>query len=179
MSFQSWTVSHLKDFLKLKGITVASGVNKSQLIRLCHCSQTLPDDPDQQQCNTTKIIHRKLCSAGITSDPFSLQYISNFSANDIPAFGLVDIFNYLLFSRADYDNKKLKAYKSFDDYRLFEDGHVQGLSLHIAKEHYIFLASVLPTCRKATFLQKPSYKCWFILNKEGEVFTAFCECMGG
>jgi hypothetical protein len=33
------------------------------------------------------------------------------------SFGLYDIFNYLIYSSAEYDKKGLAAYKSFHDYR--------------------------------------------------------------
>ena len=178
-NFDSWTVIQLKNFLKLKGITVSSGVTKLQLINLCKAAEPLQDDPNLYQCSTKEIVQRKLSMIGIVCDPMSLLYNSNFTSHDIPPFGLIDIFNYLVNSRADYDNKKLKAYKSFDDYRLYEDGHIQSLSLKKLKNHYIFLASVLPTCRAITFLQKPAYSCWFLLNNEGEVYTAYCECMLG
>ena len=176
---QSWTVVQLREFLNLKGITVARGVSKVQLVNLCIAAQPLQDDPDMQQCDTDKIIKRKLISIGIFCDPLSLKFSSKFSPDDSPPFGLIDIFNYLIFSRADYDRKKLKAYKSFNDYKLFEDGHVQSLSLHKAKHHFVYRADVLPTCKKSTFLQTSTYSCWFVLNEEGDVYTAFCECMGG
>ena len=82
-------------------------------------------------------------------------------------------------SRADFDKRKLNAYKSFNDYRLHENGHVQDLAIHHHKSYFIFRAMVLPTCRKQTYIKKKFYACWFILNEYGEVYTAYCECMGG
>ena len=116
-NFDSWTVIQLKKFLKLKGITVSSAVTKLQLINLCKAAEPLQNDPNLYQCSTKEIVQRKLSMIRIVCDPMSLQYNSNFTSHDIPPFGLIDIFNYLVYSRADYDNKKLKAYKSFDDYR--------------------------------------------------------------
>lgn len=47
---------------------------------------------------------------------------------DIPFLGLIDIFNYMIFNKSDYDGKK-----SFEDYRVFYDGHVESLEYnHIA-----------------------------------------------
>ena len=50
-------------------------------------------------------------------DPWHLEGFSQ-DLHNIPDFGLYDIFNYLLCSRADYDRKKLKAYTSFEDFWL-------------------------------------------------------------
>ena len=94
--------------------------------------------PCLYQCSTKEIVQRKLSMIRIVCDPMSLLYNSNFTSHDIPPFGLIDIFNYLVNSRADYDNKKLKAYKSFDDYRLYEDGHVQSLSLKKTEKSLYF-----------------------------------------
>ena len=43
---------------------------------------------------------------------------------------LSDIFNYLLYSCADYEWKKQKAYKSADNYWLFQDGSVEKLEYY-------------------------------------------------
>ena len=45
-NFDSWTVIQLKNFLKLKGITVSNGVTKLQLIYLCKAAEPLQDDPN-------------------------------------------------------------------------------------------------------------------------------------
>ncbi len=59
----------------------------------------------------------------------SLSY--NVVKSDSPPFGLYDIFNYLIYYLNKYDNKydkqALAAYKSFDDYRLFNKGYVELL----------------------------------------------------
>ena len=103
-NFNSWTVIQLKKFLKQKGITVGSGVTKRQLINLCKDAEPLQNDPNLYQCSTKEIVLRKLSMIEIVCDPMSLQYNSNFTFHDIPLFGLIDIFNYLIYSRDDYDN---------------------------------------------------------------------------
>ena len=47
-----------------------------------------------------------------------------------PTFGLYDVFNHLLKHRSDYDRRKLQAYKSATDYRLFVDGRVEHLEYY-------------------------------------------------
>ena len=84
----------------------------------------LPVDPnfekDQTNAAGTLIIHDMLIP-----DPFSLKTVNNFSSS--PPFGLFDIFNHLIYHSTDYDKQGLAAYKSFDDYRLFNDGYVESL----------------------------------------------------
>ena len=46
---------------------------------------------------------------------------------DSPPFGLYDIFNHLIYHATEYDEQSLASYKSFDDYRLFQDGYLRSL----------------------------------------------------
>ena len=64
------------------------------------------------------------------------------------------------------------------NYRLHENGHVQ-LAVHHHNSYFIFRVMVLPTRRKQTTHKKEFYVFWFILNENGEKYTAHCECMGG
>lgn len=79
--------------------------------------------------------------------------------------------------------KKLKGYKSFEDYKLFYDGHVESLLFNTVSEGSdvcLFKASVKPTQRDKTYLQKDTYDLWFALDKEdGYVISGHCECIGG
>ena len=72
-NFDSWTVIQLKNFLKLKVITVGSGVTKLQVINLCKAAKPLQDDPNLYQSSTKEIVKRKLSVVGIVCDPMSLQ----------------------------------------------------------------------------------------------------------
>ena len=148
------SVSELKSFLKSKGITISSGLSKEDLLTLCQSAQNLQDDPDHQDCNTWKKVSSKLERIGIKQNPLHLKFSSKIDSNSMPPFGLIDIFNYLIISEADFDKRKLNAYKSFNDYRLFEGGHVRDLAIHIHQSYYIFRATVLPTCRKQTYMKK-------------------------
>ena len=84
----------------------------------------LPIDPNFEKDQTndagTLIIH-----VMVIPDPFSLKTVNNF--NSSPPFGLFDIFNHLIYHSTDYDKQGLAAYKSFDDYRLFNDDYVESL----------------------------------------------------
>lgn len=176
---ENFSVVQLKNFLQRKGVSVPINIKKPDLINLCKTVMHLKDDPNFENCDTWMKVERKLQKIGLYSNPLDLKF-SKVVASNTPAFGLYDIFNYLLYSRTDYDNRKLKAYKSFNDYQLFQDGHVRNLELHVTRNcFHVFKASVLPTCKTKTFLNLPTYTCWFILNHQGDVYTAFCECMGG
>ena len=96
----------------------------SAAVRRCQ----LPVDPDFKGIDPVTAVDDKLKALGIDGNPRTLSGFTTDLSN-IPAFGLCDVFNYLLCSRADYDQRKLKAYKSFEDYRLFSDGLVECLEV--------------------------------------------------
>ena len=61
----------------------------------------------------------------LITNPFSLKTVNNFTSSS--PFGLYDILNHFIYHSTDYDKQGLAAYKSFDDYRLFNDGYVESL----------------------------------------------------
>ena len=178
MDFGSISVTQLKEYLKVRGVSAASTVGKNGLVQLCHVSKNLSEDPDFEKCDTWEKITKKLGKIGIFKDPTEMNF-ANVTMSNVPRFGMMDIFNYLLFHRADYDQRKLQAYKSFNDYQLFAEGHVRELAVTNKNNHYIFRAYVVPTCKVTTYLKTSTYACWFILNSVGDVYTAYCQCMGG
>lgn len=160
-SFLNSNVDVLQQFLKVRGITV-SNIKKKCLIELC-CAVNNLDLPDFQGISPKECTRIKLANIGITEDPLYLPGFSN-DFSDIPNFTLFDVFNYLLCSRAEYDKRKLKAYKSCDDYRLFFDGHVENLEFNpLGESRYsLFRAKVRPTQRTSVGL----YDLWICLGKE-------------
>ena len=72
--------------------------------------------------------------------------------------------------------KKLKAFKSFEDYRLFADGHVEKL-LHNpvspTSEVSVSNATARPTQKDKTYLNKSTYSPWIVMSKESR---ETCEC---
>ena len=80
---------------------------------------------------------QRLKVAGYSSvDPLALseEHLSH-DLSAVPRIGLYDIFNYLICSRTDYDGTQIRAYKSFEDYRLFKDGHVLDLKVANVKSN--------------------------------------------
>ena len=184
--FERYTVLSLQRHLKARGVQT-SGKHKKELIAICEAcdSTSLPLNPDLEETPEQSLssYKNKLAQLGV-QDPFSIvekfKEINNL--NDLPSVGLYTIFNYLLNSRSDYDDKKLNAYKSADDYRLYDDGHVEKVLYFDNGDNEIvsYMAHVKPTQRSVTYLKRKFYKLWILINKEnGSIILAHCECKGG
>lgn len=185
VDFRSFTVPKLKDYLAKRGVSV-TGYLKDKLLEICTCVQRLqlPVDPDCTSSGGIAGVKLKWEAAGCKKDPFTLSYTDDVS--DSPNFSLLDLFNYLICSRADYDRRALAAYKSFDDFRLYFDGHVKSLQFcSLSSEESLqplcaYKAEVQPAQRDKTFLKKPFYSLWILMDKDAaEVRAAHCECLGG
>ena len=83
-----------------------------------------------------------------------------------PPFGLYDIFNFLICHSTAYDKQGLAAYKSFDDYRLFEGGYVESLLTKILTNErlHLYVGKVRPAMKTTTDDGKKCYDLWFILQ---------------
>ncbi|KXJ08857.1 hypothetical protein AC249_AIPGENE14738 [Exaiptasia diaphana] len=81
--------------------------------------------PKQQQPDKDESSDSVVINDVTIQDPYTLDVKSDFSNS--PPFGLYDIFNFLIYNTTTYDKQGLAAYKSFEDYRLFYDGHVESL----------------------------------------------------
>ena len=109
--------------------------------------------------------------------------MNNFTSSS--PFGLHDIFNHLIYHSTDYDKQGLAAYKSFDDYRLFNDGYVESsLTAELNQEGvHVYVAKVRPFMKIKTDEGKEYYDLWFILEgrgaNRGSVLQAKCKCKGG
>ena len=96
--------------------------------------------------------------------------------------GLCDTFNYLIYDSTDYDKQGLAAYKSFEDYRLFNDGYVESLlTAHLNQEGvHVYVAKLWPFMKIKTDEGKEYYDLWFILEgrgaNRGSILQARCKC---
>ena len=181
--FNAMNVAELKKYLQERGVSV-SGHLKSSLVQIASAVErmVLPVDPNFEKDQTTDddklIIHDMLIP-----NPFSLKTVNNF--NSSPPFGLYDIFNYLIYHSTDYDKQGLAAYKSFEDYRLFDDGYVESLlTVQLNQEGvHVYVAKVQPFMKIKTDEGKEHYDLWFILEgrgtNRGSVLQARCKCKGG
>ena len=83
-----------------------------------------------------------------------------------------------------YDKQMLASWRSFDEYSLFQEGHVQYLGLKTFNDLHnstftVIVAKVLPTLKEKTSEGEKHYRLWFILDPNGSVYSAFCRCKGG
>lgn len=154
-NFEGYRVPDLQKYLRNRGVTI-TGYNKNILkeIAITVDKLQLPEDPDFLKDSIQGCVDKKLARVGLTGcNPLTIEgFIKDFS--DVPDFGLIDIFNYMIFSKSDYDEKKLKGYKSFEDYRLFYDGCVEILEFNplVDKPVCLFRAKVKPTQPRKTGL---------------------------
>ena len=62
-----------------------------------------------------RLIRRLTLSAGRKlTDLFQMTSMSN-DPSELPPFGLMDIFNHLIMSKADYDKSILSSWRSFEE----------------------------------------------------------------
>ena len=180
-SFRRSNISQFQEFLKERGVS-ALKLNKDHLVKLCEAVNhlDLPKNPDYINISPSNDVIRKLESLGC-SDLFTMNGFSR-NLSDIPNITLYDVFNYLITSRSDYDKKKLKAFKSCEDYRLFFDGHVEDLEyncLSVDDPLCFFRTKVKPTQRDKTYLSENFYKSWLCIGKKhADVRSAYCTCVG-
>lgn len=186
LSFSKLNIKQLQDFLWKRGVS-CTGYNKERLVRLASAVAdiSLPVDPvlSGPSHSVYATVCGKLQRAGFSfREPTELPgYTSKF--DDIPDFGIDNAFNYLVENRADYDLRRLKAFKCFEDYRIFADGNVEKLEyspLSADSDLCVFRAQVKPTQKDKTYLNKATYSSWLIMTKElSEISIAYCECPGG
>ena len=181
--FNAMNVADLKKYLLERGVSV-SGYLKTSLVEIAAAVQgmVLPVDPNFEKDQTNDEEHLIIHDM-VIPNPFSLKTVNNF--NSSPPFGLYDIFNYLIYHSADYDKQGLAAYKSFDDYRLFNDGYVESLlTAQLNQEGvHVYVAKVRPFMKIKTDEGKKYYDLWFVLEgkgaNRGSVLQARCTCKGG
>lgn len=150
----------IKKYLQERGVTV-NGYLKPALVEIASAVEKmmLPLDPNFERDNADNNIKGRLVIHDIQiEDPFSMK-----TRNDLiesPPFGLYDIFNHLICHATD---------KSYEDYRLFENGYVRYLetvTLNDAGVH-VYVGKVQPSMRSKTDDGKEHYDLWFILEGKG------------
>lgn len=174
----------LKAYLRDRGVTVM-GHLKPALIEIANAVEKmmLPINPNFESASNTN--HKLIIHDMEIEDPLSGAHkcVNNFI--DSPPFGLYDIFNYLIYHSTDYDKQGLASYRSFDDYRLFEDGYVQSLLTKTLTNEgvHLYTGKVKPAMKEKTDEGKKCYDLWFILEgkgaNRGSVLKARCLCKGG
>jgi hypothetical protein len=184
-SINEMSVIELKEYLTNRGVSV-SGHLKPALVEIATAvnKMMLPLNPNFQEKNSLENEKFYIDDMEI-KNPFTSQHklVNNFS--DSPPFGLYDIFNYLIHHSTEYDKQGLAAYKSLDEYRLFQDGYVESLLTETLSNErlYLYMGKVKPAMKDKTDEGKSYYDCWFILEgkgaNRGSVVKARCRCKGG
>ena len=141
------SVNEFRAYLRERGVSV-NGYLKPALVEIAAAVQKmmLPIDVNFEKVNDDQhfVIHDMEIS-----DPFTSLHnlVNNFI--DSPPFGLYEIFNYLIFHSPDYDKQGLAAYKSFEEYRLFQDGYVQSLLTEtMSKGVHLYMGKVKPAMKE-------------------------------
>ncbi|KAK2557048.1 hypothetical protein P5673_020906, partial [Acropora cervicornis] len=67
------------------------------------------------------------------TDPFQITSLSN-DFSQLPPFGLMDIFDHLIMSKADYDKSMLSSWRSFEEYNLCLNGHIQSIGVKTVQD---------------------------------------------
>eukprot|EP00794_Sanderia_malayensis_P013476 gene13476-14871_t len=115
---------------------------KAELVTLAKAAASLglPRNVDHQEDHFD--MQEKLTIKGTrVPDPFSIPQ-NHFTSrlNHVPPFGIVDIFNILIFKSSDYNRQKIASYKAFEEYGLIQDGQVEELRVkELDSCHFVFV----------------------------------------
>ena len=115
--------------------------------------------------------------------PFQMALLSN-DFSQLPPIEMMDIFNHLIMGKTDNDKGTLSFWRSFKEYDICMNGHVQSLGVNGTKSldgsiFFLFVAGVIPTQKEKTQEDDKLYRLWFIVDLTGSVYSAFCGCQGG
>ena len=107
----------IKEFVSARGVQI-SKYNKTQLITLANAlhSMDLPVHPDFENDSQDICPYKRLTLPAEKEIPdlFEIKDLSNDFCK-VPPFGLIDIFNHLILSKADYDKQMLASWRFFDE----------------------------------------------------------------
>jgi hypothetical protein len=84
------------------------------------------------------------------------------------------------YKTTNYDQRKLKAHKSCEDYTFFFDGYEEQVQIKELRDDDLIIKSCVKLTQKGkTYLNKSAYDVWILLSKTGSVKCAYCTCIGG
>ncbi len=157
------TVTELKKYLQIRGVAV-NGYLKPALLEIAQAVEKmmLPVEPIMNiQMKEARKIPLLLIVLSISVKSLSYNVVNDFT--DSLPFGMYDIFNYLIYYSTKYDKQGLAAYKSFDDYQLFDEGYVESLlKATLEGNMHLFVGKVRPAMKDKTDDRKKFYETWFL-----------------
>ena len=165
----------------------ASTYKKNNLVNLAQSLHEMDAaiDPGFKEDSIEQILKDRLTLPAGASDsnPFTMKKMSN-DFSSLPNVGLMDIFNHLIMSKAEYDKDMLASWRSFDKYTLYQNGHVRSMQNQVIfdnddTKYHLITAQVIPIQKDSTPEGDKLYKLWFILKPNGSIYSAFCKCKGG
>lgn len=172
---QKWKFPELKTYLQSRGRTVLQK-RKEELVELVEKAHDLSLEPiDDWEKPEDVIVNKLQMKGGSLPCPNTLHsdWTSDFSDFLNFTYG-GDMYAYLI-NKLGYDHESLKAYKSFEGYRLFWDGHVLKLmkNKNLFNGYHYVKFGVKPMEQEKTQLG------WMIIQSDGSVYAVHCPCTGG
>ena len=148
LNFNQMDVKQIKAFISAWGVQV-SIYRKPKLTQPAKAVafMDLPTDPDFQNETTDEYLLRYLTlpAGKKILDPFQMASLSN-NFFHFPPFGLMNIFNQLIMSKTDHNKSMLSSWRSFEEYNLCTNGHVQSLEVNTTEDldgsFFVFVAGV-------------------------------------
>ena len=99
---------------------------------------------------------KRPCASSRTKNfvPFQMALLSN-DFSQLPPIEMMDIFNHLIMGKTDNDKSTLSFWRSFKEYDICMNGHVQSLGVNGTKGldgsiFFLFVAGVIPTQKEKT-----------------------------
>jgi hypothetical protein len=105
-SVSNMTVAELKQDLQMRGVTV-NGYFKPKLFEIAQAVEKLmlPINPNHEYGNAEDAGEKYIIHDMVIEQPLLYDVVNDFT----DSFGLYDIFNYLIYSSAEYDKQGLAA----------------------------------------------------------------------
>ena len=136
-NFDRMDVKQIKAFISLQVFKSPLTANLnlfSCLKQFIDLFMDLPTEPDFESESIDECLSR--CLTPLAGQkllyPFQMASFPN-DFSQLPPFGLMGIFDYLIMSKPDYDKSMLSSWRSFEEYKLCANGHFQSLRVNATK----------------------------------------------
>ena len=167
----------LRSFLLARGITVTD-YNVSQLRELAikASDMKLPvilekdDSVDSFKKRTTVNLQNRVVNFPFVCDERLEMWTGNLTC--IPDVISGDVFAYLL-SIAQWTSERTKNYKQERGYQLFKCHHISAVQYHPLQEEHMYIRA---KCLRETSQSERLYLVWSLMNNNGSIRSAGCEC---